>query len=189
MVAVSGGFLCFGDGTQVELPGGGVVSVESLVEGNVTSAVDTMGNFSRAHAKVGYAKREVGAFSGRTLHFGQYGKTITVTDNHLMLVKTSDQVKLREAQDIVVGDLLLPAEYDGSSHPLEVVAVDAVVMGARNIVATSEGTILAERLSVSAMCDAPPGTGHDSDALHEITQSLCAEAVVQLWKAQHVLEK
>merc|ERR1719195_1829198 len=104
-----------------------------------------------------------------------------------MLVRVDDTVKLREARNIVVGDLLVPADHDGPLHPLPVLAVDAVVMGARNIVATNEGTILAEGLTMSAMCDAPEQSEHDAIALSEVTRLLSAADVVQLWKNRHGL--
>merc|ERR1712113_898042 len=106
------------------------------------------GDVSRARAKVVYAKRQEGSFDGRKLVFGQHSRTITVTDNHLMFVEANGTVEMREAKDVMVGDFLLPAaENAGLSYPLQVVAAEPVVMKARNMIATSEGTISVEGLT------------------------------------------
>mmetsp|Transcript_39361 Transcript_39361/g.75460 ORF Transcript_39361/g.75460 Transcript_39361/m.75460 type:complete len:155 (+) Transcript_39361:273-737(+) len=139
---------------QVHLPDRGAIPVERLTKGNVTCAVGMSRGIARTRAKVVYAKREEGSIGGRNLVCGKNGKSITVTDNHLRMLEADGTVELREAEDVMVGDFLIPAAGDdGPSHSLQVVGAEAVVMGARNIIATSEGTISVDCVGVSAMCD------------------------------------
>lgn len=186
-VAVSGGALCFDDGMQVELPDGSSIPVERLVKGNKTLAMDIKGERSLSHAIVVYAKREQGSFAGRQLVLGHDHRGITVTDSHLMFLVVNGEVVLREAQHLVAGDFLLPSVgIDASFHPLELTAIKPVVMGVRNIIATSEGTISVEGLTTSAMCDAPSTGSQEADNLEELMSGQSAAQFVELWKAGHV---
>lgn len=186
-VAVSGGLLCFGDGAQVHLPGGNLMPVERLAAGNATYAMNMDASLSSTIAKVVYAKREKGSFASRTFVYGPDANKITVTDNHLMILNINGTVQMREAKDVTVGDVFVPAaEYHGAMQHHKVLSVESGTIAARNLIATTHGTISVNGLAVSAMCDAPTEGVDHAAAFADLVKMHTAAEIVQLWKAGHV---
>lgn len=159
---VCGGLTCFEDNTTMvkvsehcggqEVPSEDCLSrqaVQDFVPGDLVLAEDVSGALSVT--KIVHNSRHVGFANSVTIRVNSSGSSpLTVTGNHLLMSRSSTESEyyLRRADSIVVGETV-----SVNGEPSQVTHVEHAELDHRNHLVTASGTVLANGVHVSTVCE------------------------------------
>ena len=130
------------------------VSVIDLIEGTLVGTLDLNpkpnGDYKFSWTRLTDVTFSDGPWDAYTFVFSD-GSQITVTSSHLMITSKNRSIYFLRAENVQIGDVMI---YDG--HETRVKLIQNISIPRKVSIETEDGTILANGILVSGLCDYNP---------------------------------